>query len=49
MVKVDSKVLREHLEFYDFKQNELSEPLDEKDSYYYEHMNHQILNEEFDQ
>ena len=46
MVKVDSKVLREHLEFFDFEESQLKEPLDEKDSYFYEHMNHQILNED---
>jgi hypothetical protein len=49
MVKVDSKVLCEHLEFFDFEELNKSEPLDEKDSYFYEHMNHQNLNEEFDQ
>lgn len=43
MVRVDSKVLREHLETVNLEP--LQEPQDEKDTSYYEHMNHQILNE----
>jgi hypothetical protein len=46
MVKVDSKVLREHLEFFDFEELNKAEMLDERDSYFYEYMNHQNLNED---
>ena len=45
MVKVDSKVLYEHLETVNLEP--LQEPQDIKDESYYEHMNHQILNEDF--
>ena len=46
MVNSKSLDILEHLDSVNL---ELDEPQDIKDESYYEHMNHQILNEEFDQ
>mgnify|MGYP003115472327 FL=1 len=46
MVKSKGLDILEHLDSINL---ELDEPRDIKDESYYEHMNHQILNEEFDQ